>query len=182
MYPRVDTRGFTIWFMGVPGTGKSTLAEALHLSLPDLMVEVIDGDAFRKRVSPELGFSPADRMINMRRIGYVAHLLSRNGVAVIVAAISPYETIRREIRACHEAPLLEVFLDCHFDELVRRDPKGLYAGALRGELTELSGLSDPFDVPQSPDLHIQTDHTDLNEALQLVHGLLRQRGLLRTPV
>jgi adenylyl-sulfate kinase len=173
--------GFTIWFMGVPGVGKSTLAQALHLSLRERLVEVIDGDAFRRDVSPELGFSESDRITNMRRIGYVARLLSRNGVAVIVASIAPFARIRDEIRASHEAAFVEVFLDCTFAELVRRDSKGLYARALRGELTGLSGMSDPFEPPASPDLHIRTDRTDPDAAIQQVHTLLHARGLVRRP-
>ena len=164
--------------MGVPGVGKSTLAQALQHSLGDRRVEVLDGDAFRRHVSAELGFSEADRITNMRRIGYVARLLSRNGVAVVVASIAPVARIREEIRASHEAPFLEVFLECALEELVRRDPKGLYARALRGELSGLSGVSDPFEAPASPDLHIRTDHTEPADAIAQVCTLLHQRGLV----
>src|SRR5690349_8634345 len=178
MLPRAAASGFTIWFMGVPGVGKSTLAEALQRSLGDRRVEVIDGDVFRRQVSAELGFSEADRITNMRRIGYVARLLSRNGVAVIVASIAPFARIRDEIRASHEAPFLEVFLECALEELVRRDPKGLYSRALRGELSGLSGVSDPFEPPASPDLHIHTDRTQPADAIEQVCTLLHARGLL----
>lgn len=174
--------GFTIWFMGVPGVGKSTLAQALKESLTDRPVEVIDGDAFRRQVSAELGYSEADRITNMRRIGYVARLLSRNGVAVIVASIAPFARIREEIRAGHEAPFLEVFLECTFDELVRRDPKGLYGRALRGELTGLSGVSDPFEPPVRPDLHVRTDRTPPGDAIEQVCALLHERGLVSRSV
>jgi adenylyl-sulfate kinase len=178
MGPRAAAGGFTVWFMGVPGVGKSTLAEALQRSLADRRVEVLDGDAFRRHVSAELGFSEADRITNMRRIGYVARLLARNGVAVVVASIAPFARIREEIRASHEAPFLEVFLECAFEELVRRDPKGLYARALRGELSGLSGVSDPFEAPTSPDLHIRTDRTTPADAIAQVCTLLHERGLV----
>jgi adenylylsulfate kinase len=164
--------------MGVPGVGKSTLAQALCSVLSGRPVEVIDGDVFRARVSPDLGFSEADRTLNMRRIGYVARLLSRNGVAVIVASIAPYAAIREEIRASHEAPFLQIFLECGLEELVRRDPKGLYSRALRGDLGGLSGLTGPFEVPTHPDRHIRTDHTRPADAIRLVSTLLQQRGLM----
>src|SRR5262249_57306869 len=110
-------------------------------------VEILDGDEVRQNLSAGLGFSKADRDANIRRIGYVARLLSRNGVVAIAAAISPYREIRNEVRRAHEAPFIEVFVDCSLDELVRRDRKGLYSKALRGEIQNFTGVSDPYEPP-----------------------------------
>ncbi len=128
--------GLTLWFTGLPGAGKSTLARRVAETLVGrgLRVELLDGDEFRASLSSDLGFSKEDRDINVRRIGFVARLLSRNGIVAIVAAISPYRAIRDEVRRQHEAPFVEIFVDCSLDELIRRDTKGLYARALRGEI------------------------------------------------
>src|SRR2546427_1527597 len=128
--------GFTLWFTGLSGVGKSTLAQAVREEIvaQGQRVEILDGDEIRTNLSKGLGFSKEDRDTNIRRIGYVARLLSRNGVVVIAAAISPYREERDEVRRSHEATFIEAFVDCSLDELVRRGKKGLYAIALRGEL------------------------------------------------
>src|ERR1700757_2070412 len=141
--------GFTLWFTGLSGSGKSTLANLVadELRARGRRVEVLDGDEVRTNLSKGLGFSKEDRDTNIRRIGYVARLLSRNGVVVIAAAISPYREVREEVRRAHESPFVEAFVDCSIDELVRRDAKGLYAKALRGELPNFTGISDPYEPP-----------------------------------
>jgi adenylylsulfate kinase len=172
--------GFTAWFTGVCGVGKSTLAAALALALPNTTVEVIDADDFRKNVSAELGFSAADRVTNIRCIGYVSRLLAKHGVAVIVAAIAPHREVREEIRRSHSTPFIEIFLECELEERIRRDSKGLYARALRGEIKELTGLTGSYEPPPSPDLQIRTDTTTIQEAVDMVLRLLAHKQLIAT--
>ncbi len=163
-------RGFTIWLTGLSGAGKSTLARALGEELLDrgCRVEILDGDEVRMNLSRGLGFSKEDRDVNIRRIGFVARLLSRNGVVAITAAISPYRRTRDEVRAAHEAPFIEVLVDCDLDTLVRRDTKGLYARALRGEIANFSGVSDPYERPDCPDITVHTERQTIEESLKTI--------------
>lgn len=173
-------RGFTLWFTGLSGAGKSTLAAALRdeIRARGRRVEVLDGDEVRTNLSKGLGFSKEDRDTNIRRIGYVARLLSRNGVVVITAAISPYRDVRDEVRRLHEAPFVETFVECSIDELVRRDAKGLYAKALRGELPNFTGISDPYEPPPSPDIHVRSDRETVAESRSSILAFLERTGLL----
>jgi adenylylsulfate kinase len=172
--------GFTLWFTGLSGAGKSTLAQGVRdvLVARGRRVEILDGDEVRTNLSKGLGFSKEDRDTNIRRIGYVARLLSRNGVVVITAAISPYREVRDEVRRSHEAPFVEAFVDCSIDELVRRDAKGLYAKALRGELPNFTGVSDPYEPPPTPDIHVKSDRETVAESRAKIVGWLEQRGLI----
>ena len=172
--------GFTLWFTGLSGAGKSTLAEAVRDALVarGRRVEILDGDEIRTNLSKGLGFSKEDRDTNIRRIGYVARLLSRNGVVAITAAISPYSEIRDEVRRVHEARFVEIFVDCSIDELVKRDKKGLYAKALRGEIKNFTGVSDPYEAPASPDIHVHTDRERVEESLERIVGWLEQQRLI----
>src|SRR5688500_13503456 len=149
--------GFVIWLTGLSGAGKSTIAQevASELRAAALPVEVLDGDIVRQNLSQGLGFSREDRDTNIRRIAFVAQLLARNGAAVIVAAISPYRAAREEARA-QIGRFIEVHVTCPLDELVRRDTKGLYAKALRGELANFTGVSDPYEPPLSADIVVDT--------------------------
>ena len=162
----VTGSGFTLWFTGLSGAGKSTLAETVRdeLVARGRRVEVLDGDEIRTNLSKGLGFSKEDRDTNIRRIGYVARLLSRNGVVAITAAISPYRDVRDEVRRAHEATFVEAFVECSLDELVRRDRKGLYAKALRGEIEHFTGVSDPYEPPVSPDIHLRSDRETVDES------------------
>lgn len=155
----MNAPGFTLWFTGLPGAGKSTIAKAVRDELVERgrRVEILDGDEARTHLSKGLGFSKADRDTNIRRIGFVARLLSRNGVVAIVAAISPYRETRDEVRRAHEATFVEVFVACPLEELVRRDKTGLYARARRGEIQNFTGVSDPYESPLSPEVSIRTD-------------------------
>ncbi|MBW2085251.1 MAG: adenylyl-sulfate kinase, partial [Deltaproteobacteria bacterium] len=137
-------KGFCVWFTGLSASGKTTLSKLLQETLLErgLLVEILDGDIIRKNLSKGLGFSREDRDTNIRRIGFVAHLLARNGVAVIVAAISPYQSVRDEVRA-EIGNFIEVFLDCPLEICVERDPKGLYRKALAGEIKHFTGIDDP---------------------------------------
>ena len=170
-------KGFTLWFTGLSGAGKSTLANAVsaRLRARGRRVEILDGDEVRMNLSKGLGFSKEDRDTNIRRIGYVAHLLSRNGVVAITAAISPYASVRDEVRRAHER-FFEVFVKCSLDELVRRDVKGLYEKALRGEIKNFTGVSDPYEPPPSAEITVRTDRESVEESADTIIKWLEQRG------
>jgi adenylylsulfate kinase len=171
--------GFTLWFTGLSGAGKSTLAQAVREILVSRQrrVEVLDGDEVRTSLSKGLGFSKEDRDTNIRRIGFVARLLSRNGVVAIGAAISPYRDVRDEVRRAHEAPFVEVYVNCSLDELVRRDSKGLYAKALRGEIQHFTGVSDPYEPPVAADIVVETDREPVDESVGRIVRWLEARAL-----
>jgi adenylylsulfate kinase len=169
--------GATIWLTGLSGAGKSTISGLLgeRLSAMNQRVEVLDGDEVRRNLSAGLGFSKADRDTNVRRIGYVCHLLSRNGVIAISAAISPYRAVREELK--QQIPnFLEVFIDCPLKVCIERDVKGLYARALRGEIPAFTGVSDPYEAPLSPDLIITTDKESVQDSVAKITALLIERG------
>jgi adenylylsulfate kinase len=176
-------RGFTIWFTGLSGAGKTTLAQAIvsELNARNVKVEVLDGDEVRTNLSKDLGFSRDDRDTNIRRIGYVSRLLSRNGVGVIAAAISPYRDVRAEVR--HEitsdgGDFIEVYVHCPIDVLTQRDVKGLYKKALAGEIKEFTGVSDPYEAPLSPEVIVDTDSESIEESARKIIAALEARGLL----
>jgi adenylyl-sulfate kinase len=151
-------KGVTVWFTGLSGAGKSTISTALAGELRDrgVAVEILDGDIIRENLSKGLGFSKEDRDTNIRRIGFVAELLTRHGVVVLVAAISPYREIRDEVHA-KIGNFVEVFVRCSIPALVDRDVKGLYKKALAGEIAHFTGVSDPYEEPLHADLVIDTD-------------------------
>src|SRR5262249_23705929 len=153
--------GFIVWFTGLSGAGKSTLAEALRETVGDGNgLEVLDGDEVRTHLSKGLGFSKEDRDTNIRRIGFVARLLARHGVAVVTAAISPYAETRAEVRRQAEedgVPFIEVYAHAELEALVARDVKGLYKKALAGEIAHFTGVSDPYEPPANPDVVVHTD-------------------------
>jgi adenylyl-sulfate kinase len=175
--------GFVVWFTGLSGAGKSTLATALQQELASRgqRVEVLDGDEIRTNLSKGLGFSKEDRDTNIRRIGYVARLLGRNGVGAITAAISPYRAVRDEVRALVEGDgvtFIEVYASCSIEELTRRDVKGLYERALRGELPNFTGVSDPYEEPLTPEVVIQSDVEEVETSYARIVSYLEERGLL----
>jgi adenylylsulfate kinase len=175
--------GFVIWFTGLSGAGKSTLATRLQeeLSARGQRVEVLDGDEVRTNLSKGLGFSKEDRDTNIRRIGYVARLLARNDVGVITAAISPYRSVRDEVREAVEGEgcaFVEVFADCSIEELTRRDVKGLYERALRGDLPNFTGVSDPYEAPLSAEVTVHSDQESVEESLARLLAYLQSRDLL----
>ena len=167
------SNGFTLWFTGMSGAGKSTLANlvAEELRARGHRVEVLDGDEIRTHLSKGLGFSKEDRDTNIRRIGYVAKLLSRNGVVAISAAISPYRDVRDELRREHER-FFECYMECTIDMLSERDVKGLYKKALAGEIKNFTGISDPYEPPTKADLVLDSGKESVDESYQkLIHKL-----------
>jgi len=168
--------GFTIWFTGLSGAGKTTIAHLVEAELRrrGLKVEVLDGDVVRQNLSKGLGFSKEDRDTNIRRIGFVCHLLSRNGVVAIGAAISPYREIRDEIRQ-QIGRFVEVYVSCPLDVLTVRDVKGLYKKALAGELPHFTGVSDPYEPPLKPEVIVETDReTPAESTAKIIHYLETQ--------
>lgn len=157
-------RGFTIWFTGLPGSGKTTLGNLVSLELANLGVagsEVLDGDVVRTHLSKGLGYSREDRDTNVRRIGWVCQLLTKHGVPNIAAAVSPYRATREEVRRMVETAggrgsFIEVFVNCPLAVCEQRDPKGLYQKARRGEIQNFSGISDPYEPPEAPEVVIET--------------------------
>jgi adenylyl-sulfate kinase len=174
--------GFTLWLTGLSGAGKSTLATAVarELSLQGMQVELLDGDEVRQNLSKGLGFSREDRDTNIRRIGYVAKLLTRNGVIVISAAISPYRAVRDEVRRAIGA-FVEVYVKASLDECIRRDTKGLYRRALAGEVPQFTGVSDPYEEPLAPELVVDTEREDVATSAAGVIDRLVELGYLRSP-
>ena len=176
-------KGFTLWLTGLSGAGKTTLAARLSTELRTrgVRIEVLDGDEVRTNLSKGLGFSKEDRDTNIRRIGYVCRLLSRNGVGTISAAISPYSAIRDEVRLAIEqdgAEFIEVFVKCPIAVLAERDVKGLYKKALAGELKGFTGVSDPYEEPLAPDVVVETDRESVEFSLEKILLHLEQRGLI----
>jgi adenylylsulfate kinase len=174
------TKGFTLWFTGLSGAGKSTLANAVseELARRGQQIEILDGDEVRTNLSKGLGFSREDRDTNVRRIGFVARLLSRNGVVAITAAISPYREVRDEVRRTHEAAFVEVYVECPLEELVRRDVKGLYAKALRNEIPHFTGVSDPYEPPVRPDIHVRSDAERIDASRDKIIAWLEHKGFV----
>jgi adenylylsulfate kinase len=172
-------RGFTLWFTGLSGAGKSTLSEIVAQRLRDSgrKVELLDGDVVRTNLSQGLTFSKADRDTNVRRIGFVCELLSRNGVVAIVAAISPYREVREELR--ERIPnFLEVYVECPIDALAQRDVKGLYKKALAGEIQQFTGVSDPYEPPLNPHLSLRSDQEAVAESVDRIWAMLKGRELV----
>ena len=172
--------GFAVWLTGLSGAGKSTLADGLvaYLREQGAKVELLDGDVVRTNLSQGLGFSREDRDTNIRRIGFVTELLTRNGVIVIVAAISPYRDAREDVK--RKIPnFVEVHVDCSIEVLTERDTKGLYKRALAGDLGNFTGISDPYEAPLNPSLVIHSDRESVDEALAKIRHELEAKKLVR---
>ena len=177
-------RGFTLWLTGLSGAGKSTLASALadRLRADGSAVEVLDGDEVREHLSKGLSFSREDRDINVRRIAYVAKLLCRNGVAVITAAISPYRAAREEARREIGDAFVEVYVNASLETCIRRDVKGLYGKALAGTITAFTGVSDPYEPPEDPELVLETEQQSPEQSAQQILTYLEERGFIPAAV
>ncbi len=172
-------KGFILWFTGLSGSGKTTITKALEpeLKARGCKVEILDGDVVRTNLSKGLGFSQEDRDTNIRRIGFVAHLLSRNGVAAMTAAISPYRAIRDEIRAM-EPNFVEVYITAPLEVCEGRDVKGLYAKARAGEIKGFTGIDDPYEEPLNPEIICYTERESVEESVKKVLTKLEQLGYI----
>jgi adenylyl-sulfate kinase len=183
---RVRAGGFTLWFTGLSGSGKSTIAHLVgpELDARGLVVEYLDGDTVRTHLTKGLGFSKEDRDTNIERIGWVASRLTRQGGAVICAAISPYEETRGKARAMVEqfGPFVEVHVKASVDECARRDVNGLYEKAFRGEIKGFTGVDDPYEEPRSPELVVDSEGQTPEESAQLVIQRLEELGLIPAQV
>jgi len=175
-------KAFTVWFTGLSGAGKSTISHlvARELERRGLLVELLDGDAVRRHLSSELGFSKEHRDLNVERIGWVASRLVRAGVVVVVAAISPYREARGRARALVEehGSFVEVHVATSLEDCMRRDTKGLYARALAGEVTNFTGVSDPYEEPEAPEVRLDTAALPPDASVALVLQRLEQLDLL----
>jgi adenylyl-sulfate kinase len=176
----MPSQGFTVWFTGLSGSGKTTAASLLERQLraAGVNVEVLDGDVLRTRLCKGLGFSKADRDENVRRIGFVCELLSRNGVTAVAATISPYRAVRDEIRA-RIPNFVEVYMECPLEVLIARDVKGLYKKALAGEIQQFTGVSDPYEPPSAPDVLIHSGRETPEESVRRIWATLENRGLVQ---
>jgi adenylylsulfate kinase len=178
--------GFTLWFTGLSGAGKTTIAEIVgpELERRGRIVEYLDGDAVRQHLSKGLGFSKEDRDTNIERVGWVASRITRQGGAVIVSAISPYAETRAKAREMIEefGPFVEVHVDASVEACAERDVKGLYAKAFAGEITEFTGVSDPYEAPESPELRVATESLTAEESADLIIGKLAELGLVEDEV
>src|SRR5512133_3606926 len=177
-----DVSGFTLWFTGLSGAGKTTIAELVRPELErrGRLVEWLDGDEVREHLSKGLGFSKEDRDTNIDRIGWVAARLTRHGAAVLVSAISPYEETRRKARGMVEefGTFVEVYVEASVEPCAERDVKGLYEKAFSGEIKEFTGVSDPYEAPTSPQLVVNTEGVTPEESAQSVVDKLEELGLL----
>ncbi len=180
---KTQQKGFTLWMTGMSGSGKSTLTGRLNAILTErgLQVELLDGDEVRTHLSKGLTFTKEDRDINVRRIGYVARLLARNGVIALTAAISPYREVRDEVRAEHAAedvPFVEVYAEASVEALAARDVKGLYKKALAGEIAHFTGISDPYEPPLTPEVTVHTDRDSIEQSVSEILVALTRHGLI----
>lgn len=176
-------KGVTLWFTGLSGSGKSTVAVAVEKALAarGVLSYRLDGDNIRLGINSNLGFSAEDRQENIRRVGEISKLFADTGVVVLSSFISPYREDRELVRRIHvEGGLLylEVFVDCSLEEAESRDPKGLYKKARAGEIRGFTGIDDPYEAPVSPELHLHTDQMSLEEEVEMVISSLRARGII----
>lgn len=177
----MQQRGVTIWLTGLSGAGKTTITEALEKKLRDsgCRLEVLDGDVVRTNLTKGLGFSKEDRDTNIRRIGFVSHLLTRNGVIVLVSAISPYRAIREEVKQTI-GDFLEIFVNAPLAVCEGRDVKGLYAKARSGEIKGFTGIDDPYEPPTHPDVECRTDLEELDESVDKIWQKLVELKYIET--
>jgi len=177
------SQGFVLWFTGLSASGKSTVSEAVVPQLRErgVRIEVLDGDVVRTNLSKGLGFSKEDRDTNILRVGFVANLLARNGLAACCACISPYREIRDTVRGWVEGDggrFVEIFMDTPLDTCIDRDPKGLYQKALAGEIKQFTGIDDPYEAPENPEIRLQTDEPTPEQCARQILDYLEQHDLI----
>jgi len=172
-------KGFVLWFTGLSGSGKSVIADRVAEKLKEkgLKIERLDGDIVRKSLTKDLGFSENDRNENIKRVTFVAKLLSRNDVGVIASFISPYREIRNHVRK-EVTNFIEVHTKCSLDVCIQRDPKGLYKKALNGEIENFTGVSHPYEEPENPEILLETDKLTLEESVGIVIKKLEESTLI----
>lgn len=175
-----DDNGFTLWFTGLSGAGKTTISLIVENEIRDRgrNVEILDGDVVRENLSKGLGFSKEDRDTNIRRIAFVADLLSRNGTPVITAAISPYRDIRDEAREMMGERFIEVYVNASVEACAERDVKGLYEKAFKGEIKEFTGVSDPYEPPLNAEITVETENEEPDESAAKIVAYLAERNLI----
>jgi len=176
-------QGFVLWFTGLSGSGKSTIADIVVPALRKhgVKIEVLDGDVVRTNLSKGLGFSKEDRDTNILRVGFVANLMSRNGLAACCACISPYKAIRDAVRKQVEGDggrFIEIFMDTPIEECMKRDTKGLYKKALAGEIKQFTGVDDPYEAPENPEIRLKTCEATPEESAKQLLAYLEQEGLI----
>lgn len=173
-------QGLTLWLTGLSGSGKSTIAQALYSELSsheNIKLEILDGDEIREHLCKDLGFTREDRLTNIERIAFLAGKISKHGVLVIVPVIAPYKEARDKARSLSEN-FIEVFIDTSLDEVIKRDVKGLYKKALVGEIKNFTGISDPYEVPENPDIKIKTELSSVSESVSCIIQYLQQQNYL----
>ncbi len=176
-----EQQGFVLWMTGLSGAGKTTVALEMleQLKERNLQLERLDGDVVRESLTKDLGFTAEDRKMNIERITFVAKLLSRNGVGCICSFISPYQSVRDHVRD-NTTNFLEVFIDAPLDVVIDRDVKGLYELAIAGKIPNFTGISDPFEAPENPHIHIHTDQETVEESARHIIEELEKRGFIPT--
>lgn len=179
---RWDDEGFVLWFTGLSGSGKTTLAKLIEeeMKARGVRVERLDGDVVRQSLTADLGFSKEDRDKNIQRVTFVAKLLSRNGVGVLAAFISPYRVTRDWVRS-EVTNFIEVFVECSLEECVRRDVKGLYVKAMAGEIPEFTGVSDPYEPPLNPEITVNTAEESIEESFTRIMEYLEEMKYVPMP-
>ncbi len=175
-------KGFVLWFTGLPGSGKTTIAKGVmeELRKRGYRVELLDGDWVRKTINPDAGFTREERNRHLYRVAWIARLLARNGVIVLCSFVSPYRDTRAKIREIveEEVPFIETFVKCSLEEVIRRDPKGLYKKALKGEIKHMTGIDDPYEEPLNPEIVVDSEHKSVEENVETVIRYLEEKGLI----
>ncbi len=171
--------GVTVWFTGLPCSGKSTIADRVAEILKEkgYKVERLDGDILRKHISKDLGFSKEDRFENLRRAGFIAKLLTRNGVIVLASFVSPYKEIREELKK-EIGNFIEIYVRASRETCIKRDVKGMWKKAMNGEIKNFTGWDDPYEEPENPDLIIDTDNEEIDKSVNKVLELLERKGYI----
>jgi adenylylsulfate kinase len=172
------SEGYVVWLTGLPCSGKTTIARMLEERMKGdgVSVEVLDGDEVRRNLSPDLGFSKEDREVHAKRVAFVSRLLSRNGVVAVVALISPYNAFRQHVRDT-VTNFVEVYVSCPVDVCMERDVKGMYQKALAGEIKEFTGVNDPYEEPENPEILIRSEEMSPDESVDTILSWLREHGL-----
>jgi adenylyl-sulfate kinase len=174
--------GFVLWLTGLSGSGKTSISLELEKRFKERGIRYVQrlyGDVVRRELTKDLGFSKEDRDENIRRVGFVAKLLSENGVVTICAFISPYRDVRQEVRnKCKN--FIEIFVSCPLEILIKRDPKGLYKKALNGEIKGFTGIDDPYEEPKNPEIIVDTSKESLNDSVEKIISYIDKRGLIYT--